>query len=439
MSHTTFQALKKKIVGKSALVGVIGIGYVGLPLAVTFAEAGFKVLGFDIRQSNVDAVNQGRSYIGDVSDDRLSAVVTKGVLSATLDQSRLKEVDAVCICVPTPLTRTKEPDISFITQEVEEVALGLHSGELVILESTTYPGTTREVVLPILEKSGLKGGRDFFLAYSPERVDPGSSKYNTRNTPKLVGGIDAPSTELAELLYRQTVETIIPVSSAEVAEMTKIFENVFRNVNIALVNELAQLCERMGMSVWEVIAAAATKPFGFMSFYPGPGVGGHCIPKDPYYLAYKAREYDFHTRFIELAAEINEQMPYHVVHRVMEALSARGKSLCGAQVLVLGVAYKPDVSDIRESPSLKIIQLLQDRGAQVSYNDPFVPKLVPPRGNLTSVELTEDNLSSADCVVLATVHSSYNPGTIAASAKLVLDTRGITRKLNRDNVIRLGE
>lgn len=334
------RTLEEKIKDKSALVGIVGLGYVGLPLALAFAEAGFEVLGFDIRQGNVDSVNRGHSYIGDVADDRLSSVVSKKLLSATTGQSRLKEVDAVCICVPTPLTKTKEPDLSFIKKEAEEVSLNLRSGQLVILESTTYPGTTREIVLPILERSGLKEGTDFYLAYSPERVDPGNKKYAIRNTPKIVGGINPQSVRLAELLYRYIVDTVVPVSSVEVAEMTKIFENVFRNVNIALVNELAQLCERMSMSVWEVIAAASTKPFGFMPFYPGPGVGGHCIPKDPYYLAYKARAYEFHTRFIELAAEINEQMPYYIVSRIMEALNARGRSLNDARVLVLGAAYK---------------------------------------------------------------------------------------------------
>ncbi len=362
--------LEKKIKNKTAKVGMVGLGYVGLPLAVAFAEAGFRVLGVDIQQKRVDLVNRGKSYIGDVSSESLSSVSSSKLLEATTDQGRLKEMDAICICIPTPLTKAKEPDLSYVIHESEEISKRLKPGQLVILESTTYPGTTRGVVLPILERSGLKAGSDFYLAFSPGRVDPGSKRYSIKNTPKIVEGIDPQSTRLAELLYRQVVDVVVPVSCPEVAEMTKVFENVFRSVNIALVNELAQLCERMGVSVWEVIDAAATKPFGYMPFYPGPGVGGHCIPLDPYYLANKAREYDFHTRFIELAAEINEGMPHYVTSCIMEALNARGKSLNGARMLVLGVAHKKDVADIRESPSLKLMQLLQEKGARVSYNDP---------------------------------------------------------------------
>jgi UDP-N-acetyl-D-glucosamine dehydrogenase len=309
----------------------------------------------------------------------------------------------------------------------------------VVLESTTYPGTTKQVVLPNLESSGLRCGIDFYLAYSPERVDPGSKDHNVRNTPKIVGGIDSQSTQLAQLLYSQIAGAVLPVSCPEVAEMTKIFENVFRSVNIALVNELAHLCERMGLSVWEVIDAASTKPFGYMPFYPGPGIGGHCIPLDPYYLANKARELDFHTRFIELAAEINEAMPYHVVSRILEALNTRSKSLNGAEILVLGVAYKKDVEDTRESPSLKIIQLLREKGADVSYNDPYVPQVHVPAGDMESVELSGDCLASMDCVVIATDHSCYDMGDMVAHAKLVFDTRGVTRGLKGDNIVRLGE
>jgi len=430
---------EEKIRDKSAKVGIVGLGYVGLPLAVAFAEAGFRVLGFDIQQKRVDSVNQGSSYIADVPGDRLSNVLADKALQATTEQNRLKETDAICICVPTPLTKTKDPDLSYVIRESEEISKYLQPGQLVILESTTYPGTTREVILPILERSGLKAGADFYLAFSPERVDPGSKKYNTRNTPKLVGGIDSQSTRLAELLYQQIADVVVPVSSPQVAEMTKVFENVFRSVNIALVNELAQLCERMGISVWEVIDAASTKPFGYMPFYPGPGVGGHCIPLDPYYLANKAREYDFHTRFIELAAEINERMPYYTVSRIMEALNNRSKSLNGARVLVLGVAYKKDAGDTRESPSVKLIQLLQEKGARVSYNDPYIPDLQLPHETLSSVELTEERLSSADCVVIATDHSCYDWEQIVSWSKLVFDTRGVTRGLEGDNIIRLGE
>ena len=428
-----------RIRDRSAIIGVVGLGYVGLPLAVAYAGAGFRVLGFDIRQGNADSVNRGVSYIADVSDDDLSSAVKAGRLEATTDQSRLAEVDAICICVPTPLTATKDPDLSYIIFESGEIAKYLCPGQLVVLESTTYPGTTRQVVMSGLEASGLKCGTDFFLAYSPERVDPGSTDYNVKNTPKIVGGTDARSTELARLLYSQITGKVLAVSSAEVAEMTKIFENVFRGVNIALVNELAHLCEKTGISVWEVIEAASSKPFGYMPFYPGPGIGGHCIPLDPYYLANKAREFDFHTRFIELAAEINEQMPYHVVQRVMEALNDRAKSLKGARVLVLGVAYKKDVEDTRESPALKVISLLREKGADVSYNDPYVPRVHLPAGDIESTELTPSMLASMDCIVIATGHSSYDVGEIVASGRLVFDTRGITRGLTGDNIVRLGE
>ena len=431
--------LEEKIKNKSAIIGIVGLGYVGLPLTVAFSEAGFKVLGFDTQQKRVDWVNRGQSYIADVSAERLQAVVANGLLEATTTQGRLKDTDAICICVPTPLTKTKDPDLSYIISESKEISQYLQPGQLVVLESTTYPGTTKEVVLPILERSGLKVGSDFYLAFSPERVDPGSKNYRIGNTPKIVGGIDSRSTELAGLLYQQVAEVVVPVSCPEVAEMTKIFENVFRSVNIALVNELAQLCHNMKVSVWEVIAAAATKPFGYTPFYPGPGVGGHCIPLDPYYLANKAREFDFHTRFIELAAEINEQMPYYVASRIMEALNTQGRSLDGARVLVLGVAYKKDVGDTRISPSLKLIQLLRDKGAQVSYNDPYVPEVELLQDTLVSVDLTAECLSSADCVVIATDHSCYNYQDVANRARLVFDTRGVTRGLKGNNIARLGE
>jgi UDP-N-acetyl-D-glucosamine dehydrogenase len=434
------EELKRKISDKSARVGIIGLGYVGLPLAVAFAEADLSVLGLDIQQKRADLVNRGKSYISDTPDDRLAAVVTKKLLEATTDQSRLGEADAICICVPTPLTKSKEPELSYVISESEEIAKHLRRQQLIVLESTTYPGTTREVVLPILEKSGLKVGEDFYLAFSPERVDPGNQRYNIKNTPKIVGGIEARSTELGALLYKHIAETVVPASCPEVAEMTKLFENVFRSVNIALVNELAQLCERMGISVWEVIDAAATKPFGYMPFYPGPGIGGHCIPLDPYYLANKARELDFHTRFIELAAEINERMPYHVSSRIMEAMNERGQSLKGARVLVLGAAYKKDSDDFRESPSLKLIQLLRENGAEVSYHDPYLPTIKLPWGEMKSVALTEESLASADCVVIATDHSHYNKiGQFISQAKLVFDSRGATRGLKGDNIVRLGE
>jgi UDP-N-acetyl-D-glucosamine dehydrogenase len=431
--------LGERIRDKSAVIGIVGIGYVGLPLAVAFAMAGFKVLGFDIRQENVDSVNQGKSYISDVSSESLSSVVTDRHLEATTDQSRLGEVDAICICVPTPLTLTKDPDLSYVIHESEAISKYLRRGQLVVLESTTYPGTTRQVVLPNLESSGLRCGVDFYLAYSPERVDPGNKEHNVRNTPKIVGGIDPQSTQLAQLLYSQIAGTVLPVSCPEVAEMTKVFENVFRSVNIALVNELAHLCERMGLSVWEVIDSASTKPFGYMPFYPGPGIGGHCIPLDPYYLANKARELDFHIRFIELAAEINERMPHHVVSRILEALNTRCKSLNGAKILVLGVAYKKDVEDTRESPALKIIQLLREKGADVSYNDPYVAQIHTATGDMKSVELSKECLASTDCVVIATGHSCYDIGEVVDGSELVFDTRGVTRGLKGNNIVRLGE
>ena len=429
--------LEQKIRNKSALVGIVGLGYVGLPLAIAFSQAGFKVLGVDMQQKRADLVNKGQSYIANISSDSLSAAIASNLLEATTVQNRLKEVEAICICVPTPLTENKEPDLSYVIHESEEISRCLRPGQLVILESTTYPGTTREVVLPILERSGLKAGRDFYLAYSPERIDPGNKKYGIKNTPKIVGGIEPTSTKLAELLYRQVAEVVMPVSCLEVAEMTKVFENVFRNVNIALVNELSQLCDKMGISVWEILDAAASKPFGYMPFYPGPGIGGHCIPIDPYYLASKAREYDFHTRFIELAASINERMPYYITSRIMAALNANGKRQNGARVLVLGVAYKKDVEDTRESPSLKLIQLLREKEAKVSYNDPYIDKIQIDKDTLTSVELTDECLSGTDCVVIATDHSHYDYQRIADKASLIFDTRGATKKLKNNNITRL--
>lgn len=431
--------LEEKLKNKTAVIGIVGLGYVGLPLAVTFAEAGFQVISFDMQPERVSLVNQGKSYIADISDKEIAVVVGDNRLKATTDQSQLKGADAICICVPTPLTKTREPDLSYVVQVSTDLYPHLQPGQLIVLESTTYPGTTREVILPILERSKLKAGRDFYLAYSPERVDPGNKRYSIKNTPKVVGGIDAESTRMAELLYCQVAESVVTVSCPEVAEMTKVFENVFRSVNIALVNELAQICESMGISVWEVIDTAASKPFGYMPFYPGPGVGGHCIPLDPYYLASKAREYDFHTRFIELAAEINERMPYYITSRIMEILNNYGKSLKGAGVLVLGVAYKKDVADLRESASLKLLRLLRDRGARISYNDPAVASIQIAEETLASVELTDAVLSAADCVVIATDHSGYDYQYIVDNASLVFDTRGVTRKINRDNIVRLGE
>ncbi|MGA2159076.1 MAG: nucleotide sugar dehydrogenase [Dehalococcoidia bacterium] len=432
--------IEEKIQNKTAKIGIIGLGYVGMPLAIAFAEAGFKVVGFDAQQAKVDAVNKGKSDIADIADERLAPLLASESIEATGNMARLGEADAVCICVPTPLTNTKEPDLSFVKGVSQDLAQRLRPGQLIILESTTYPGTTREVILPILQRSGLEVDKEFYLAFSPERIDPGNNKYNIKNTPKIVGGISPVSTGVAAMLYRQVADNVVVVTSSEAAEMTKVFENVFRSVNIALVNQMAQLCEKMGVSIWEVIESAATKPFGYMPFYPGPGIGGHCIPLDPYYLANKAREYDFHISFIELAAEINESMPYYVVARVMEALNEGGKALKGAKVLVLGVAYKKDSADIRESPSLKIIELLHNKGAQVSYSDPYVKKINNSAGNWESVSLTQKNLSSADCVLIATDHSCFDLDRIAAWSKLIFDTRGVTRHLkDHPGIIRLGE
>ena len=427
--------LRSKITSREARIGIIGLGYVGLPMAIAFAEANFQVTGFDIQKKRVDLVNQGISYIADVKSDKIRPLTKNGFLKATTDKTKLMEVNVICVCVPTPLTKAKDPDLSYVIHESEEISEHLRPGHLIILESTTYPGTTEEVVLPILEKSGLKGGVDFYLAYAPERIDPGSKKFTIQNTPKLVGGINPESTEIAKFLYSQIIEQVIPLSSAKVAEMAKLVENVFRCVNIALVNELTRLCHRLGISIWEVIDAASTKPFGYMPFYPGPGVGGHCIPLDPYYLAHKAKEYDFHTRFIELAGEINEGMPYHVVSRLMEILNDQGKSLRGAKILLLGITYKKDVGDLRESPVLKILSSLRNKGVEVFYHDPYIQELPVSSTRLYSQELNDNLLSRMDCVVITTDHSSYNYSWILEKSPLVFDTRGATRNLRNNKTI----
>ncbi|MFA5077939.1 MAG: nucleotide sugar dehydrogenase [Dehalococcoidia bacterium] len=431
--------LESKLRDKSAAVAVIGLGYVGLPLAAAFASAGFKVLGIDLQQKRVDLVNRGRSYKAGVDEKLLGKLVRSRKLIATTDHAQLRKADAVCVCVPTPLTRTRKPDLSHIIYEAEQVSRYLKSGHLVVLESTTFPGTTREVMLPILERSGLKAGHDFFLAFSPGRADPGGAAHDMRSIPKIVGGIDAKSSRLACLLYSRVADTVLPVSSAEVAEMTKVFENVFRSVNVALVNELAQLCDKMGISVWEVIRAASSKPFGYMPFYPGPGTGGHSIPLDPYYLADKALEYDFHTRFIELAADINESMPGYVASQVTAALNSRDISLGGAKILVLGAAYKKDVADVHASPCVKLIAILQKRGACVDYHDPYVPQILLPDGPQAAAKLDYGSLKSYDCVLIATDHSAYDYVKIARGARLVFDARGATREMNGKNIVRLGE
>src|SRR5436190_18935513 len=399
--------LARRIENRSAHLGVIGLGYVGLPLAVEFGEAGFRVSGIDIDRDRVRTLEKGRSYIQDVPTSAVRALTRAGRLEATTDFSVLKHVDAVNVCVPTPLSKHRDPDVSYVVAAAEQVARHLHPGMLVILESTTYPGTTDELILPLLEKTGMKVGRDFFLAFSPERVDPGNPRFNTRNIPKVVGGVTPACTDVAVKLYRQRLENVVPVSSPQVAEMVKLLENTFRSVNIGLVNEIALLCARLKINVWEVIEAAATKPFGFMPFYPGPGLGGHCIPIDPFYLSWKARASGFEARFIELAGQVNGQMPDHVVDLAAQSLNQRGLAVHGSRVLVLGVAYKADIDDIRESPSLDIMQTLVDRGARVEYSDPYVPTLQFGGKKLKSLAITPTNLERFDCVVIATAHKSF--------------------------------
>ena len=419
-----------KLKERRAVVGVIGLGYVGLPLAVEFARGGLKVIGFDLDKSRVDSINRGQSYIPDVQTEMVGALVERGNLAAATDFSRLAETDAVIICVPTPLRKTKEPDISYILAAAEEVKAYLHSPQLVVLESTTYPGTTDEVVLPMLKDTGLTLDKDFFLAFSPERVDPGNKQYQTHNIPKVVGGVSAASTETAAALYQTIVGEVHTVSSARVAETAKLLENTYRSVNIGLVNEMAQLCYHLGIDSWEVIEAAATKPFGFMAFYPGPGIGGHCIPLDPHYLSWKARLHGFEARFIGLAEDVNSHMPNHVVQLVQDGLNAQTKPVKGSRILVVGVAYKRDINDVRESPALGIVDQLMHKGASVSYHDPFVPEMsVDGRGALASVALTDETLSACDCAVIVTDHSDVDYGRVLKLAPLVVDTRNVTRRL----------
>jgi UDP-N-acetyl-D-glucosamine dehydrogenase len=428
--------LLKKIQNKTAVVGVIGLGYVGLPLAVEKAKAGYKTTGFDIQEQKVKMVNEAKNYIGDIIDEELTEVVNKGLLRASLDFSFITDTDCVAVCVPTPLDKYRQPDISYVVRSAEEVAKHLHEGMLVVLESTTYPGTTEEVVKPILENTGLKCGKDFFLAFSPERVDPGNKTFKTKNTPKVVGGVTSDCTEVAAALYRNVLEgEVVEVSSPAVAEMEKILENTYRNINIALANEMAILCNRMGINVWEVIEAAKSKPYGFAAFYPGPGLGGHCIPIDPFYLTWKAREYDYHTRLIEIAGEINVYMPDFVVERVMLILNRQGIPLKGSKVLLLGVAYKQDIDDYRESPALKVIEILERYGAVVEYNDPYIPTFKYKDRVYSSVDLTEENLKRADLVIITTMHSSYNYELIQTNSKVIFDTKNAMRSVaNRQNI-----
>lgn len=423
--------LVEKIRSKQARLGIIGMGYVGLPAAVGFAEKGFKVTGFDIATWKVERINRGDSFIEDIPSNRLRSVVAMERFRATADPRELADQDVIIIAVPTPLNKTRDPDLTAVRSAASDIARNLQRGQLIILESTTYPGTTEEVVKPILEKSGLKAEQDFFLAYSPERIDPGS-KWDFEDVPKVVGGMTPASLEAATTLYGQVLKQVVPISSTQAAEMVKLFENIFRVVNVALVNEMALLCGRMKLNMWEVLDAASTKPYGFMKFTPGPGVGGHCIPVDPFYLTWKAREYGFNTRFIELAGEINLQMPYYVRELVVRSLNQQGKSLKGSKVLLMGVAYKKDVGDMRESPAIKVFELLGETEAHLVYHDPFVPEFEEGTHRLHSVELTDALLQEADCVVILTDHSSFDYANIVRQAQIVVDTRNATRAISED-------
>jgi len=420
-----------------AVFGVVGLGYVGLPLALEMANASNRVIGFEVSAEKVAEVNAGRSYIPDVPTDDLAAVVSAGLLEASTDFSRVAECDAIAICVPTPLNKSKEPDVSYMVAATESLAPYLRPQMLITLESTTYPGTTEEVIMPIVERGGLSVGTDVFLAFSPERVDPGNPVYQTKNTPKVVGGVTPQCTEAAVAFYESFLEQIVPVSSTRAAEMSKLLENIFRCVNIALVNELLMLSERMDVDIWEVVNAAKTKPFGFMAFYPGPGLGGHCIPIDPFYLAWKAREYDFHTEFIELAGKVNENMPYYVIKRLMEALNTRKKSLAGSRVIVLGVAYKNDIDDMRESPAIKTAELMLEKGANVIYHDPYVDEFIVSGRTIPSCELTADSCSDADAVLIITAHSNVDYGLVVEHSDLILDTRNALAQFKSTSIVKL--
>jgi UDP-N-acetyl-D-glucosamine dehydrogenase len=431
------QDLIDKIRKREARCGVIGLGYVGLPLALEFARAGFKVVGIDLDKRKVDAIAAGRSYIVDTKDDEISEQVKSGRFRATDDFSAIRDLDTINICVPTPLRKTKDPDLTYVVSAVNEIKQHLRRGQLVILESTTYPGTTDEVVRPALESGGLEAGKDFALAFSPERIDPGNATYNTKNIPKVVGGHSASCTEAAKALYEASVDTVIPVSSTQVAEMVKLLENTFRSVNIGLVNEIAMMCGSLRINVWEVIDAAKTKPFGFMPFYPGPGLGGHCIPIDPFYLSWKAKMSGFDARFIELAGAINEGMPRYVVEKITDALNQNRKSIRGSRIHVLGVAYKAGVNDIRESPALIVMKILTDKGAVLSYSDPYIPTIREDGFELDSIELTNGYLGNIDCVVILTDHKEVDYGQVLETAPLVVDTRNALKGREAKHIVRL--
>ncbi|ABX31683.1 nucleotide sugar dehydrogenase [Petrotoga mobilis SJ95] len=423
-------ALLDKIKDKTAKIGVIGLGYVGLPLAVEKAKAGYNVLGFDIQKEKVEKVNKGINYIGDVVNSELEKLVDDGYLSATGDYDRIKECDCVTICVPTPLDKYKQPDLSFVVDSTKEVAKRLHPEMLIVLESTTYPGTTEEVILPLLQEYGFKVGKDFYLAFSPERVDPGNLIYKTKNTPKVVGGVTEKCTLHAKTLYENVLNAeVFTVSSPKEAEMSKILENTFRIVNIGLINEMAILAKKMGINIWQVIDAAATKPFGFMPFYPGPGVGGHCIPIDPFYLTYKAREFDYHTRIIELAGEINDYMPEYVIERLMDILNENKKCLNGSKILMLGVTYKNDIDDLRESPALKVLELLERKGAEVRIHDPYIKSFSHKGIAYKTVDLTKELLEGSDAVLITTGHKKVDYNFVLENANIVFDTKNVTKGL----------
>lgn len=429
--HMFKNRLLERLQQREAKVGIVGLGYVGLPLAVEFAEAGFQVIGLDISETKVRQINQGESYIPDVATERLKTLVDDGRLCATTSYADLSQSDTISICVPTPLRQTKEPDMSYVIEAVESVAEICHDGMLVVLESTTYPGTTQEIVLPKLENNGFRAGENVFVAFSPERIDPGNIHYGVRNTPKVVGGVTPNCTDVATALYSAAVDQVVPVSSPTAAEMVKLLENTFRAVNIGLVNEMALMCDKLGIDVWEVIRGAASKPFGFMPFYPGPGLGGHCIPVDPHYLSWKLKTLNYTARFIELASEINTSMPLYVVDKVTQALNDNSKAVRGSRIVVLGVAYKRDVDDVRESPALDVISLLRARGADVVYHDPYVPSIrLEDDERMAGTEYSDTLLRGSDCVVIITDHSSYDWQHILDNSKLVVDTRNSTAKRN---------
>lgn len=432
--------LIEKIKSKKAKIGIIGLGYVGLPLVIRYCEEGFHVIGFDIDRHKVESLSSGKSYIKHIPSNTLKEIKDKGQFVPTTDYSRLREMDCIIICVPTPLRKNKEPDLSYVDNTSDKIAKFLRKGQLVSLESTTYPGTTREILLPKFEKKKLTVGKDFFLVFSPEREDPGNPKYHTKDIPKVVGGITQACTIAGSVLYEQIIDKVVTVSSPEVAEFTKLLENIFRSVNIALVNELKLLADKMGVDIWEIIEASSTKPFGFMPFYPGPGLGGHCIPIDPFYLSWKAKEFDFTTRFIELAGEINTSMPNYVVSRIVDALNRRGKCLNSARILILGIAYKKNTDDKRESPAIEIIDILREKGAKVDYNDPHIPSFSGlrhyPHLDMRSVDLSEKKLKGYDCAVIVTDHSQYDYKRIVAKSRIVIDTRNATKQIKSSKIIK---